>query len=290
MSDIWEKLKNPFQPEQIEWRVGSTSKSKLHAQLLAYVTARAVMERLDEVVGPQNWEVKHTPVQLEVDPGKDPKDLGRRPGFLTELRVRVDEEWISKMDVSDCTDIESLKGAASGGLKRAAVMFGVGRYLYDIDGSRFYEILEGYPPNGSNAIYCPRGDERKPGHLRVPKLPEWALPKLIATPVAKAEVAEPPPPDPAASRGKETEEEKVNRQAGHDESFTAQERRRFMGRIKEIGLDYTTVCAMQAWRKKPRPSEMDQVTRNAFEKWLGTDGPKGGVQALEDFLAPREVA
>ena len=46
---------------------------------------------------------------------------------LLELK---DGEWITKSDGADDSNIEGAKGGISDALKRAAVLFGIGRYLY----------------------------------------------------------------------------------------------------------------------------------------------------------------
>ena len=60
MSEIdFNKLKEPFPAEDIEWRLQSCGKKKdgtIWGKALAYVTNRAIQNRLDEVVGPQNWK------------------------------------------------------------------------------------------------------------------------------------------------------------------------------------------------------------------------------------------
>ena len=40
------------------------------------------------------------------------------------------EAWITKWDGADDSDIESVKGGLSDSMKRAAVEWGIGRYLY----------------------------------------------------------------------------------------------------------------------------------------------------------------
>ena len=51
----WAALAAPFDPLELGWRVGHKSKDGSRVQLLAYVTSRAVMDRLDLVVGPARW-------------------------------------------------------------------------------------------------------------------------------------------------------------------------------------------------------------------------------------------
>lgn len=48
------KFDAPFNPEDIEWRIqqsGKTRDGKVWAMVLAYVTNRAIMKRLDDVCG-----------------------------------------------------------------------------------------------------------------------------------------------------------------------------------------------------------------------------------------------
>lgn len=167
MSIDWQALAAPFPPAAIEWRVGQRSKAGDKATVLAYLTSRAVMDRLDEVVGPARWRDSYTPLT---------DTAGKVHGFMCTLELEVEAGvWVGRTDVSDTTDIEALKGGVSGALKRAAVKWGIGRYLYGLD-SRYLPIVEGYPPRGSHGIYCPMGAGRTPGHIIPPALPAWALP------------------------------------------------------------------------------------------------------------------
>jgi hypothetical protein len=52
-------LTAPFPPERISWRVGSTAADKKRGMALAYIDARDVMERLDAVCGPENWQSRY---------------------------------------------------------------------------------------------------------------------------------------------------------------------------------------------------------------------------------------
>lgn len=106
----------PFPPEEIEWRVGSTTKDKKKGMALAYIDARAVMDRLDAVCGPENWQCRY-PIAAD----KTCCEIGIMLG-----------EWVWKSDGAGDTDIEGSKGAFSTAFKRAAVRWGIGRYLYDL--------------------------------------------------------------------------------------------------------------------------------------------------------------
>ena len=58
---IREELARPFAPEDLEWRIQVTSKDKTSGLAIPYVTNRAIQDRLDEVVGPENWYNDYRP-------------------------------------------------------------------------------------------------------------------------------------------------------------------------------------------------------------------------------------
>lgn len=111
-------LSAPFPGDAIHWRAQAMNKDGNSAMALAYIDARDVMARLDEVCGPANWQDSYA---------ETPK--GR---LICTLSLRIGDEWISKADGAGDSDVEGQKGAISDALKRAAVKWGVGRYLYDM--------------------------------------------------------------------------------------------------------------------------------------------------------------
>lgn len=111
-------LKSPFPPGKISWRVGSTTADKKKGMALAYIDARDVMERLDEACGNDGWQDRY-----EVHGTKT----------ICYLSIKTDAGWITKADGAGDTDVEAEKGSLSDSFKRAAVKWGIGRYLYDIE-------------------------------------------------------------------------------------------------------------------------------------------------------------
>lgn len=111
-------LKAPFGLADLDWRVGNTFKGGTKGNLLAYVDARAIMERLDEVFGVAGWD----------------KEISESDkGVTCTLICRTEDgQTFRKADVSEYTQVSPLKGGASGALKRAAANLGIGRYLYDL--------------------------------------------------------------------------------------------------------------------------------------------------------------
>ena len=165
------KLKEPFPAEDIEWRLQSCGEKngKFWGKALAYITSRAVQERLDEVCGPDNWK---TSIEKTSDT------------YLCTLSIRVKHEdgtyeWISRTDGADATDIEPVKGGISGAIKRAAVHFGIGRYLYNLD--------EGWADVREDGKLSGNTKEGKWFKWNPPTLPAWALPGGSGKPDSKPE-------------------------------------------------------------------------------------------------------
>lgn len=145
LSDVQKRLQAPFPAHLVGWKPAIITKDRKRAMLLAYVDARAVMDRLDAVC-PNEWSF-----EVEVVPGTaQPTVKGR----LTLLGV-------TREDIGEAGgegEAATLKAATSDALKRCAVHFGVGRYLYDL----------------------PRAwvdwDDLKREARSAPELPEWARP------------------------------------------------------------------------------------------------------------------
>ena len=117
MTDLLARLAAPFPPSLISWRVGSTTGDKSKGMALAYIDARDVQDRLNEVCG-IDWQVRH------------PWSVGTK--LACEIGILIDGQWRWRGDGAGDSDVEAEKGAFSDSFKRAAVRWGIGRYLYDI--------------------------------------------------------------------------------------------------------------------------------------------------------------
>lgn len=114
------RLKAPFNESQISWKAGR--KENDQAQALPYIDNRFVQNLLDEVVGPENWVNSYH----EVIGGN------RLIAVRCKISIRLDGEWISKEDGAPLGDGDlAVKGVYSDAMKRAAVQWGIGRYLYE---------------------------------------------------------------------------------------------------------------------------------------------------------------
>lgn len=138
---LFDALAAPFPTDYISWRVGSTNGEKTKGLALAYIDTRVVMDRLDTVCGPGHWQCNYTPAGNML---------------LCNLGVHFPGAgWTWKADGAGQTDVEGEKGMASDALKRAAVRFGIGRYLYELDSP--WVALE---PRGKSFV-IPEAEKKK---------------------------------------------------------------------------------------------------------------------------------
>lgn len=149
-------LKAPHSVNDLEWRVGRTGSTNRGpwVQVLAYQTARAVMNRFDAVCGPENWQNRF--------------QSAPEGGVLCGIGVRTEEgEWVWKWDGAENTDVEAVKGGLSDSMKRAAVQWGCGRYLYGLKES--FGIIHEYARHTA-------GKKEDRFRWNPPPLPAWAIP------------------------------------------------------------------------------------------------------------------
>lgn len=140
---MFEKLAAPFPPSAVSWRAQTMKGDGTAALALAYIDARDVMHRLDDVCGPAGWQDTYA---------ETPK--GR---LICTISIKCGDEWISKSDGAGDTDVEGEKGAISDSFKRAAVKWGIGRYLYEVDTP--WAECESMDRNGKKVFkkWTPRG-------------------------------------------------------------------------------------------------------------------------------------
>jgi hypothetical protein len=118
LSELLTRLSAEFPRDVVSWRAQSLTKDGTKAMALAYIDARDVMDRLDDVVGPEGWQCDY--------PHAGQKTVCR-------IGIKIGDEWVWKANGAGDSDIEAEKGALSDAFKRAAVLWGIGRYLYSLD-------------------------------------------------------------------------------------------------------------------------------------------------------------
>lgn len=159
---LTQALAAPFDPSEVRFKPAVVSGNR--AMALAYVDARVVQDRLDEVLGVEGWQ-------------DDYKCLTDGT-VVCRLRLRLGDEWVTKVDVGGPSEQpdggDRMKAAFSDALKRAAVKFGVGRYLYRLP-SQWVDY-----------------DPQRRQFAKTPSLPDFALPKKQKTPAVEKKAAAQP--------------------------------------------------------------------------------------------------
>ena len=171
------QLAAPFPQSDVEFRISSSGMSQKsgspYCKVLAYLTARAVQTRLDDVCGAENWRTE-SPRIIDLHINGEITSA-----FALGLSIRVNDEWITKYDVCELSDYQPVKGGYSGAMKRVAASgWAIGRYLYGLP-ETWAEVSFSKPPIQSSKWHYAR---LPPEHgsreiwWQSPSLPAWALP------------------------------------------------------------------------------------------------------------------
>ena len=169
LPEIVERLSAFFPSDDVKSFPMTVKRDKTAALAAFYIDARAVMNRLDETC---YWRNEYK---------EDPRGSGK--SILCGISVLVSlpdgsHEWLTRWDGADNTDIEATKGGLSGASRRAAVQWGIGRYLYNVPGQ-----------------WCDLKDGKY--FVRTPRIPAQFLP-AGASRAQKAKPANVAPPKSAA--------------------------------------------------------------------------------------------
>ena len=117
-----------------KWRVQSTN--QYGCTCVAYIDARDVQIMFDSICKPENWQVLYEE---------------HKGNLFAKIGIKKDSEWIWKSDCGTESNIEKQKGESSDAFKRAAVMWGVGRFLYSLDIIKIKEVIkDGTDRNGKD--------------------------------------------------------------------------------------------------------------------------------------------
>jgi hypothetical protein len=154
MSDVdWTAIMAGFAREFRPEEIGISTSSKGGRP---YVDARSIDERLDDVVGPENWHITYR----VVDPAAYAVECTLTVHGISKSDVGYSNNPAGTLDKSGrVLESEPLKAAYSDALKRAAVHWGIGRYLYPYASKRQREGGE------------PEHDERPSGRPNPPATP-----------------------------------------------------------------------------------------------------------------------
>jgi hypothetical protein len=143
---IAQRLAEPFDLKFVKFKPQTVSGNRCLA--VAYIDVRAVIQRLDAVLGIGGWQ--------------DDYEFLANGAVACRLQVHIDGVWVTKTDVGNAGKASAaenqLKATVSDALKRAATKVGVGRYLYYLKG-----LWVDYDPQKKQIV-------------NLPELPSWARP------------------------------------------------------------------------------------------------------------------
>src|SRR6266511_3952175 len=161
-------LEEPFDPSEIKWRVTNTCKvggpkgPRDRGQMLAYADPRAYTDRLNDLFAPSGWTRDYN---VQMVQNFERKERGATERTITAKIVvtskvtiyglgahtGLGEEWAENDNAGTAAEAQAFK--------RACSCFGLGRYLYDLEGQ-----------------WVDLDEKKRP--LETPRLPDWARPKL----------------------------------------------------------------------------------------------------------------
>jgi hypothetical protein len=160
---LFAALASEFHPDEVKKR--SQSGKTMH-----YITARTAMNRLDEVLGPENWWDGYVPGEHSV---------------MCSLSIRLpDGQVLTKADAGGYAGMadpgDDDKSGFADAFKRAAVKFGVGRYLYRDGIPQFAgEVPAGREEEPEPAPEAAKPTARPKDHLKSGCFESW-LPAFIS--------------------------------------------------------------------------------------------------------------
>jgi hypothetical protein len=155
LNEVLRALAIPFDLPVVQWRVTEWSHDGARGLMMPYADPRAYSDRLNDLFTPAGWSRKYT-VQTSAPVQRTKRAPAAKILVTCEVTIAcigtnsgTGEEWSDKEN--------ALTGAEAQAFKRALSCFGLGRYLYDIDG-QWVELDEHGLPGS------------------IPKLPRWATP------------------------------------------------------------------------------------------------------------------
>jgi len=114
LEELMGELAKPFDVDRVEWKPQATRGDR--ALAIAYADARAYQDRLNQVAG-ADWSDDYTVLE---------------GGAVVLCKLTVCGVTRSDIGEADRGDRNTATSALAQAFKRAAVKFGIGRYLYDL--------------------------------------------------------------------------------------------------------------------------------------------------------------
>jgi hypothetical protein len=245
-------LAAPFEPREVKYKPQMVKNNRCLA--MAYIDARLIQDRLDEVLGVENWE--------------DGYRILPDGSVMCRLRVKLGDRWIAKTDVGSPSEQpdggDRLKAAFSDALKRAAVKFGIGRYLYRlpaqwVDYDPVKKQIAQVPTMPAFGLPKAKGVVAKPQAAPKVEAPKADAPKVEAPKVEQAEATKSALP----ANGQELH----RRLQDYDAKLASQklcQRGQLLAHVTQAGVKAGYTANLTDWTGPAIPFAVDAV--KAFEQ------------------------
>lgn len=153
------QLTEPFDPSEIKWRVTHTTQDGRRGAVIPFADPRAYTDRLNHIFTPAGWTRTYEVSAVSSVSRLKRDKLIQTGKVLVTCTLTIEGLGSHTGSGEDWADSDNaMTSAEAQSFKRAAVCFGLGRYLYN-----FAEM------------WVPLNEHRQP--LQIPSLPKWALPK-----------------------------------------------------------------------------------------------------------------
>lgn len=200
--EILTRLSAFFPVKDVKYFPLTYMKDKSKAMAAFYITNRAVQARLDATCIWRNSFIA------------DPRDsLGKSILCVIDILIKNAEGesiWISRTDGAGNSDIEAIKGGLSDAMRRAAVQWGIGRYLYEVPGQ--WTEMKPTPVNSKgNPLYF----------KTTPRMPSKFLPDGENAQRAQSVSSEPEKPASATKADKKADKKSTKLTAAQTKKFAA---------------------------------------------------------------------
>ncbi len=254
---IADALAEPFEPREVKFKPQMVKNNRCLA--MAYIDARLIQDRLDEAVGVENWE--------------DGYKILADGSVMCRLRVKIGDRWVVKSDVGSPSEQpdggDRLKAAFSDALKRAAVKFGIGRYLYRLQ-AQWVDY-----------------DTVKKQVAQVPQLPAFAIPKK--KPAPKVEVKQVPAKTDGRTEGPKQLPAKTDAKEVCKDGCKGlpKDGNELVTRLKEYDrkLANEKLCPLGALVTHVTQTGVTAGYPSALNIWGGEAAMKFAVEAVKEFEA-----
>jgi hypothetical protein len=235
-------LEEPFDPQEIKWRVTNTTKDRARGQVVAYADPHAYTDRLNAVFTVRGWTRKYAVEMINnVERKTSHESESQMVGKVVvtcEVSIYglgthsgIGEEWADNENAGTAAEAQAFK--------RACACFGLGRYLYDLEGG-----------------WVDLDNRKQP--KSTPKLPDWALPKRKATNGASQKPAD---------------------QNGHTSRAAAQDAETLSARVKalsdKVGFSLSRSVLMAVTKagslEKVAPDSLEAVATKLEDTYRGVE-------------------